>query len=95
MTSTEPGAVKKTLIELKGADVAINRQTLIKNFFWEVKTKENWSVIGPNGSGKSLLAGLWPGALNQTNVFIILNQDSIQGNLLCSCSGNSGLRGLE
>ena len=53
--------VKHSLIELKSAQIKINEHILIRDFFWEIKSQENWNVIGPNGSGKSLLAGLLSG----------------------------------
>ena len=77
MTSTEHGPVKKTLIELKGAEVAIKLQPLLKNFFWELKSKENWTIIGPNGSGKSLLAGLIAGRFKSDKCIYHVQPDKI------------------
>ena len=85
--------LKHLLIELKSAQIKINEHILIRDFFWEIKSQESWTVIGPNGSGKSLLAGLLSGRYQtpantlhfhnglQDNEIAIISFDSVQESL--------------
>lgn len=51
----------QTLVELENVSVYVERNPVLHNLCWRLKTGEHWRISGPNGSGKStflrLLAG--------------------------------------
>jgi molybdate transport system ATP-binding protein len=55
------------LFRLRGVNVYLNRNRVLRNLDWEMRAGENWAVLGANGAGKStflkLLAGKLHGAI--------------------------------
>jgi molybdate transport system ATP-binding protein len=70
--------IKSCLIRLENAEIRVNQQVLLKNFSWELKSQENWTIIGPNGAGKSLLVGLLSQRYTSSGVHFFIDPKHIQ-----------------
>lgn len=55
---TRPAAVAEPLVEIRGADLIVDGQTLLHDLTWTIHAGEHWRVVGPNGAGKSTLLRL-------------------------------------
>ncbi len=65
-TSSESShAPKPVAIQLEGVAVVREKNALLDDISWTVRTGERWALLGPNGSGKTTLlrvagSALWP-----------------------------------
>ncbi len=50
-----PASQSTALVSLRGVNVYLNRNRVVRNVHWTVRRGEQWAVLGANGSGKSTL----------------------------------------
>lgn len=57
------GNDRRPLVEIRDADVYIDRRPILRDISWTIRQGENWALLGPNGAGKSTLFKLIGGDL--------------------------------